>query len=741
MYELNRARLAAVGPRAARYTDVTLDLSGIGAPAEHAHTLFGTTRRPSPTSLLVLENGGGKTVLLKLLFSVLLPGRRKALGGSANSMEKFVVDTDLGHVALEWMHVGTGELVVTAKALQRRPKPAAGQSTVAEAWYSFRPGAGLSLDALPLAEGGRRRRLDGYRDRLSDLNRDEPGLQLNWANDRELGQWTRHLRDLGLEPDLFDIQRSMNVDEGDAANPFTFRSPAEFINWLLTTVTDPADARAVVGTFDQWADTLAGRSAMLLERDFLDGAIAGLDPLAEAHAAAQTADRDAAEARTGAARLTEELHARSEQERHEAASLEQRLTIAHNELASAETARDRGREVLNEIERLTLLLELAELHDRKRDLDRDRADADDHVEAWRIVPAVHASAAADAAAGAAADLLSAKSSEAAPALTRRDAAAATLLAAFAAAAAERDATAQHLDDEAAAASEDADLARGDETTAVTEQGRLGERIEARQGLIRSAEGALVAAVADGTVPPGTTATELPHLLESAHQEHERLRAELVEARTAAEGARGAVVERVREEREARGKHQSAATAAAGAASARQAADQAADRVAALPALRELAGLTPEEVLSPAQVDEHADRFIRELREAAETHQGAIDQLGVLREQDQRVLNALGDGGLLPAREDVDRAVTRLTAASVTAYPGWSYLAHAAAAQDRAALIDAHPELVDGVVVLDPAQLNRARELLKQEQLLPAAAVAVGTGALLLDLPARRPTGS
>lgn len=224
MYELNRARLAAIGPRPARYTDVTLDLSGMGAPAEHARTLFGTTRRPSPTSLLVLENGGGKTVLLKLLFSVLLPDRRKTLGGTSTTMENFVVDTDLGHVALEWMHVGTGELVVTGKALQRRPKPAAGQSPVAEAWYSFRPGTGLTLDTLPLADAGRRRRLDGYRDALTDLNRAEPGLQLNWASDRELGQWTRHLRELGLEPDLFDIQRSMNVDEGDAANPFTFRT-------------------------------------------------------------------------------------------------------------------------------------------------------------------------------------------------------------------------------------------------------------------------------------------------------------------------------------------------------------------------------------------------------------------------------------------------------------------------------------------------------------------------------------
>ena len=76
MYELNRVRLFNVGPKAARYTDVTLDLSGAGAGVTGGQrTLFDAPqRRPAPSSLLLLENGGGKSVLLKLLFSVVLPG-------------------------------------------------------------------------------------------------------------------------------------------------------------------------------------------------------------------------------------------------------------------------------------------------------------------------------------------------------------------------------------------------------------------------------------------------------------------------------------------------------------------------------------------------------------------------------------------------------------------------------------------------------------------------------------------
>src|SRR5580704_18261743 len=101
MYELNRIRLAGIGPRGARYTDVILDLSGVGQPAGPPTLLGSPPRRPSPVALLMLENGGGKTVLLKLLFSVILPGRSKVVGGRTASLDAFVLETDTGHVALE----------------------------------------------------------------------------------------------------------------------------------------------------------------------------------------------------------------------------------------------------------------------------------------------------------------------------------------------------------------------------------------------------------------------------------------------------------------------------------------------------------------------------------------------------------------------------------------------------------------------------------------------------------------
>src|SRR5258708_21603467 len=129
MYELSRVRLFSVGPPGARYQDVSLDFRGVGpavrvAPQQDlfaADDLERVPRRPWPASVLFLENGGGKSVLLKLVFSVLLPGRRQVVG-STNSrvLEKFVLGDDVAHVVLEWMHTVTGERVVTGKVSEWR---------------------------------------------------------------------------------------------------------------------------------------------------------------------------------------------------------------------------------------------------------------------------------------------------------------------------------------------------------------------------------------------------------------------------------------------------------------------------------------------------------------------------------------------------------------------------------------------------------------------------------------------
>jgi hypothetical protein len=363
MYELNRVRLVGIGPRGARYTDVTLDLSAVGARVERQNLLDEPGRRPSAYTLLMLENGGGKSVLLSLLFSVVLPGRKKTVGGA--SLEKFVLDTDTGHVALEWMHVRTGDRLVTAKVYQRRTPTSSNTSPLHEAWYSFHPSETLDLATLPIADGERRRRFDGYKDAVEQADRALAATQLAWLGDDQ-GRWRNHLRANGIEPDLFDIQRSMNADEGDAADAFKFSSSKAFVDWLLRTVTDPADAASVAETFEQWAITLADRTKMLLERDFLEGAVAGLDPLAEAWRTHSAAERAATQAVDTANDLSGALAFRHAEEQARSEILAGEIDTARERTAVAEKTTRDARDTRNEIHLQTLRLECTEVEAARR---------------------------------------------------------------------------------------------------------------------------------------------------------------------------------------------------------------------------------------------------------------------------------------------------------------------------------------------------------------------------------------
>ncbi|KOG35498.1 hypothetical protein ADK38_47665, partial [Streptomyces varsoviensis] len=77
------------------------------------------------------------------------------------------------------------------------------------------------------------------------------------------------------------------------------------------------------------------------------------------------------------------------------------------------------------------------------------------------------------------------------------------------------------------------------------------------------------------------------------------------------------------------------------------------------------------------------------------------------------------------------AVEYLGEHGIPALPGWRYLAQAVDPADHASVLAARPELVDGVVITDPATHARAREVLGTASLLPRSAVAVGTSAALL----------
>ncbi|MFJ8491563.1 hypothetical protein ACIRBZ_24915 [Streptomyces sp. NPDC094038] len=776
MYELSRVRLYSIGPAGARYADTVLDLRGVGAPVPDpapAQAEFfeeepvGPPRRPAPAGVLFLENGGGKSVLLKLIFSVMLPGHRNTLGGASSGvLRKFLLADDCGHVALEWQHTLTGECVVVGKASEWRGRQVSNDPRkFAEAWYSFRPGPGLSLDSLPVAEStavrppvegasgaqGRRRTMKGFRDAITEAGKFYPHLEVHWEETHD--RWIEHLGELGLDPELFRYQREMNADEGEAAGLFAVKKDSDFTDLLLRAVTDTRDTDGLADLVGGFGNKLGRRAELIAERDFTAGSVDLLGRIVEA---AETRSR-ARDIHAGAERrtrtLARRLSARGVQERVRAADLAQRVTAAAYAVTHSEGARERSSLIAAELAYRHASLALAVGEKSAAAQKRELADARTLHAAWQAAEAaLRHRAAADRVARVAAAIQEAER-DAAPALAARAKAAVALVRALHGAAESAETLANEEEERSAALQEVSDGAYRDSTSAATEaqrarsesghlRQRLGEVEQETAEAVRAgwlddsapdadpARAALAASDAEKTaVAAWDTAREASHRA----GEHAR-EAASAESRAELTAARAA----------------DAATAAGRTHDAEQ---RLAESLAAEERLGELLGLTGSRgavsrprheggddtrtslttltTLTPEELDRFADELRELLDDAVGSAERQLFELRTAAADDSRILGALGDGGLLPPGPDVLATVEYLGEHGIPALPGWRYLAQAVDPADHARVLAARPELVDGVVITDPDTHARAREALSEAALLPRSAVAVGTAAALL----------
>ncbi|MET8702163.1 hypothetical protein ABZW10_25330 [Kitasatospora sp. NPDC004723] len=757
MYELNRVRLYSIGPAGARYADTVLDLRGVGEPvadpAPQQIGLFGEdtegpVRRPAPAGVLFLENGGGKSVLLKLIFSVMLPGHRNTLGGASSGvLRKFLLADDCGHVALEWQHTVTGELIVVGKVSEWRGRQVSSDPRkFAETWYSFRPGAGLTLDSLPVAERvslagdqkarGRRRTMKGFRDALTEAGKAHPHLDLVFEDGHD--RWTEHLGELGLDPELFRYQREMNADEGEAAGLFAVKQDKDFTDLLLRAVTDTRDTDGLADLVHGFAAKLGLRSELTAERDFTAGSLELLERIAESTTARETVREAHRTAERRTRRLAHALASRAAAERDRAEDLAVEVAAAAGAVTAAESDRTRHTLIAAELTHRHASLALAAATSEAAALRRELTDARTLHSAWQAAEAVlRHRAAADRVSRVAVAIREAEL-DAAPALAARARAATALARALEGAAAAAEERADTEEQRAAELQADGSKAQSDATEAATAAQKARSEAEHLRQRLAEVEQETAAAVeagfidTDGDVDPARAALHAADVEKSAA-------AALAQARTAAESAST----RLRETAAATGR---AELAAARATDARKAAAQALateQRTAALlatePRLADLLSLTPYQdgaeedagFLTPAVLDRNAEYLRELLDEAIATAERTLFDLRTAAADDSRILAALGDGGLLPPGPDVLATVEYLAEHGIPALPGWRYLAQSVDPADHEAILAARPELVDGVVVTDPNSLDRAREALRSAALLPRSTVAVGAAASLI----------
>lgn len=737
MYELSRVRLYSVGPSGARYQDITLDLRDVGDPVAKPTvpaTLFDTQyrilRRPSPASVLFAENGNGKTVLVKLIFSVMLPGRKHIVGTSnTKAMDNFVLADDVAHVALEWMHVDTGELIVTGKASAWRDHRVSNDSNrLSEAWYAFRPTDGFALDDLPFVENGRMIELPGFRDRLDEASRIHPHLEMAWETQHR--DWTQKLDNLGLDPELFAYQRRMNAGEGEAANAFSFKSDEVFVDWLLTSVLDKEGPRSMSEVIDAYANRLAERDGVIAERDFVEGALERLEPLATAARDFAAAKDIQAEAARDATRLGIALDLRHRAEGALLARLISEQEALGEQVERTDREQRRMNRIVLELRRIVAGLRLDEAREREGQLVEERSEAQVVLDAWQATDVLLRFRDLREQANALREAIREQEKEAEGPLVARDAAARRLVHGLIHAANVAEKAAGEAQDKANALAEQISAAAEDETDHHRQVEQFRAAARAAQEKINALTARIEDAVTDGIL---TVGAGLPDEAAGAEQA----------ARAAEDLVAVADQEATRLRFDTRAAEALLRTKSGEAGAARRAATAAAETHEAAEAITAALATEPRFVglLGAAEIllDTDADTLDERLETALIEAETKRDELRDADREDKRVLDALGTGGLLPPPDEVTTVRDTLREVGITCYTGWEYLAQMPE-DERETVLRLYPHLVDGVVLNSPGQAAGAEALLAQSRLLPTAVVAVGATTTFEDLTGQPPSG-
>lgn len=727
MARLLRIHFASIGHADARLAPLTLDL--------RARDGSGT----GTDTVLWLRNGGGKSSILNLFYSVFRPDRREFLGtsaeGRARHIEDYVKADDLAFVVTEWDVDPVAEEVLFARPPSRRRivgqvlswrdrQRSSDSSKLRRRFFSFLIDDALRVEDVPIEGLGSEpvRSYDAFREWLDELRHRRPELEAYY--DDTARRWAEHLEKIGLDPELFRYQLKMNAREGSADEAFRFRTTDEFVRFYLDIAFDSAEADQVSANLQGFRDKLARLPGLRAEQSFLLDARNHLGSLLEAVQAVVVAERDHQDKCAAAGAVARALLTRAH-------ALQGVATEAE---AAAQRASKAAKEALNDATRLGRWAN--GLDRRALELDVEEAGAvrvlaEKALESAKEQVAVGEAAVArdlrhevQAKRDAKSEALQVAEAEQEP-LRRRVARAGTTLRA-------------RLKEAATGAREEAEQQRAAEVTAH-------QQLEEAQRELAELGGE------DGKLQE--TIANVDEWLAERDRERDRLRNEgLLEIRedlaTAVE--RWSTAERYSRERaseqeilrdEGRRRAQEHEDAVEEHAKAIAKLDQAIathapllesarrerSRLQSLPVLREVEGSDVPDLDVPGVAD-------RLMAEADAVHRSVLIA-AVEGADDDRAWQALERTGRLPPAADVENVLSTLKGSEVPAWSGMKYLVeNVPEITDRERLVKADPAARQGIVVPDAEALTKAQAYL--ETFKPRMPVVLTTPNLHAGVPSR-----
>ena len=237
MQQISRIYLGNCGYETAWYDGITLDLrdQDFHAPTD---------------TVLNLENGGGKTSLLSLIFSCFETSQDRFLkhiqSRNNHFSQYFANDGTLGLIMVEWLmppkKSGEGNYrLITGQAVAVRTTTEPAERM----FFSFEEDDNLSMEQVPgpkLCEAPLTSMAEFSR-WIHDQQRANPG---NAFITRKQSDWHRHLEASSIDIEMLRMQVDFSAQEGGFDAGFlNFKSEAEFLRKFFALTLDPQRASSV----------------------------------------------------------------------------------------------------------------------------------------------------------------------------------------------------------------------------------------------------------------------------------------------------------------------------------------------------------------------------------------------------------------------------------------------------------------------------------------------------------------
>ncbi|WP_073969748.1 hypothetical protein [Streptomyces sp. CB02460] len=720
MHRLRRLRLVNVGHAAAGFKSLVLDLTG-GVSHVDGRVM------PAVDVILWLRNGGGKSSLLSLIFSLFLPAKNDFIGHKkGKSLADYVLDQKVSHVIAEWEDTSLprgGPALVTGGVYQwqdgHRPADVeTGWELLVRRWYAFRPLPGvLDLDCLPVrAEGGQLTQ-NVFLKKLAAAGKAQRGLHLRIAKDQT--EWRTLLSDLRLDPAVLRIQRDMNREEGGITELFQFSTCEDFVDFLIDLVCDPRDPLVVRASLEETAAKLARRPGREREQSFLAAALLALKPVTEHSALAAVRQETLTQQVWVALRAAEHLSGRAQMLGSTAAEAAAQAT------AEQEAEAEARRHAAQEERRLVVLTRHATqwaADDADTELGRceeKAAEAQLAHQAWELVDTVLELDAQRQEEQRLRQMLERQDVRQAPLREAMQAAGAALRDRLSGAVEELAGEVTQARQESKEAATERQVAEDGHAQAAKAQWQAKDQLRRASERLATAEEAVETARRDGLIGP----VENPGDAMTRHTDEHDAVGQRLQDRRARQADSMSLLSGLAEQ-------QAACAVRLAGAQERHSAQW--DRLSSLQAdrrdlasdcrLLELACAEPGTVLD---LDQVAGDLLDLLAAAGQQSDALMLQEQVDGVDDRRAVKALQDVGFLPAPVEVEQAVDRLRALGAPAVSGLQFLREAFRADEHAAVVAAVPHLIGGVVVCGPLPEGEDLATLAQRAGVTASVIAVG----------------